>query len=1093
MGSAEHCTVSALLPAHSGRSLSDIDSELFCLNGAKNLHADSSMSTCTSVINSSVRDVDELYAMPSPDDCYNCNYGREEDISGFPTVWTKHRDYRNGRTRKRKNKVGSVRRSHSIEDINNFRTQSFTRKANLGTSTGDVPLSHFTLKRPINFECPLQHKGTDYSDITQPDDVEFVVNEQSPTCYDGSSDDSYYKCGGCNDCFRGHIYANSNQCSTTDSTDSSSRVTDKSKTKYVDSQYQWNRERATYVIDHNISQSPSELPGSSLSLNSWGSADLCDTATTRYDEEFPSLPGQQSIKYTKDGSDKTAVNEWIIRQGASHKAESVRDIGELDLPIYVKNEATLASRQDIIQDNTQIEMYNDGSITEAFVKQLIFNKRLPKNGTTHEYKHSANVDMDSVLETVTAALLTTEYKLNRLVDRITPSMTCKSNKTQIFNVLKRFLKYNLGDDIEVFLTGSTAYDIDIDYSNLLGIQAYSDMDIEVIAPRYGCSARTILRNVYNGLCEMQVVLKRANMLSNCPFASSSFKLVDTARVPIVIMQSRNGIQCDISANASNAIKHNDCFGKYIERHPMLRKLMRLAKHWLKFRGIPTMKEGGFPTIFWMMLFCDIVDTCSTIKAEHQDVSQNILDSHRVMMDDNGSGPGDFTILGALEQSFKILAKRNYLIDIVNLATSGLRNRYGYRLERQSQWHMGDIGMNLISLIEMEPSVPFATWVVYYFEIKRAADCLTRYRQHLKMLLSIVVCLRAHVILQENKQMDVMDDIRVLIKNVEERFGHNMQHLLSVNTPIEQNIEQTVQRVANALSIKFDCKHMAKFLKMLSNYIIQKMATSSMSIFREAYDKVYSIPASIEPPTPLIMQHDRGGFYSGPPIPRFHGAMWRDNGWFMVAIDGALHIVKALKTCVCWDSWWSTKFINRRDTKSIIHGFIFKRIDLYVDDLDDVEEVEIPEPQLPNLLVRVSGVVLFRPCDIVSRLYVMKVTKEEINISPYCYSNDIFTGAKTLYVLPGYEVARFDQMDDVTRDLVQQCGMLSSARANLPRHCSHCGTIRLNIPSVPKDIKFSPRQIKNLRTLLCSAQYREYYRCLKASLRRIERNVRQQTI
>ncbi|GFE53638.1 erythrocyte membrane-associated antigen, putative [Babesia ovis] len=1105
MDSVEQSIASGSRTAWDKQSLSGVKSDLLGLSSIKNQYKilESSMSTCTSVMHSPDNDVDNFYAVPTGDDCCNYNYDTWRNVTNVTTFCGNPRQHANRNT---KNLVCSgtrTRRSQSVEAQDRCSSRIFTRANDGNTSSVDGSIRDVSIRRANSCEWPVEDPGTDYTEVTQTEDVDCITSEQSPTCYDESSDGTDYRFGDFRSCLNDRDCSPAHNYPTRDYTECGTLKLGTGK--YGISTKHWNGRFNLHSMDHGVCNGSVRLRRPVLPLNSWGSDAVATSAASRYDEEFPSLPGQQSNPSTsyKDVFKTDSGTGGVYRQdgevywrlktnGYTRQSVDVHrnEVCAVDLTKY-----SAMDRCKHLRQSGGLQSIEGTKKHVLYKIQKFNNISLPENGRTNLHERNGNLDMDAVLETVTTALLTTEVKLNRLIYQITPSKTCKSNKLYIFNVLKRFIKYALGDDTEVYLTGSTAYDIDIDYSDLLGIQAHSDMDVEVIAPMYACSARAILRNVFNDFCHTQSILKKMGITPNWAIGSSSFKLVDTARVPIIIMQTKNGIQCDISANASNAIKHSQCFNKYIEKHSMLRNLMRLIKHWLKFRGIPAMKEGGFPTILWMLIFCDIVDTGVLNKKERGDVvmdTQNIFDTHGLLMVDfDRGGNNEYTLLGALEQCFKVISQGTYMIDMVNRATSGYNDYNGSRFGQISQWRMGDIGKYMISLIEMEPNVPFATWLIFYFEINRAVECLKRYRRYLETLLSLVVCLRAQLILKESQHVHPIENIQVLIQNVEQKFGYSLHHILSPGASVEHNIEFVVQDIADELGLTVDCDNMITALKLLINWVIREMPSVAMSIFGESYDRVYSIPASIEPPTPLIVQHKKG-LVNGMSAPKFHGAMWKDNGWFIVAIDGKLHMVQALKICVCWESWWSTQFISRRDTKTIIHGFIYKRVTLEMDDTADGAAPVVEKPPA-HVLLRDSGMVLFRPCDVVSRLYVMKVTKTEPNISPCYYSSDIFTGAKTLYVLPEFEGTRFDQLTADAVDIATRSEAISHIHSPLPRQCVHCGMILLNQMFFPKENKVTLRQVRNLRTVLCSPQYMEYYRCLKASLLRIDRNLRIQPI
>ncbi|GBE59804.1 erythrocyte membrane-associated antigen, putative [Babesia ovata] len=726
---------------------------------------------------------------------------------------------------------------------------------------------------------------------------------------------------------------------------------------------------------------------------------------------------------------------------------------------------------------------------------LVSWSSVPKTGSSTESNVEwSATEMHNLLETVASAIVSTEYVLNSLVERITPTRTCRANKLYLFNVLKRFIKYCLGDDAHVYIAGSTANDIDIDYCNLLSVPFYSDLDIDVILSRYGSNAMTILRQIFHNLCESQAVLKGAGMVSNWTIGRSAFKLVDSARVPIIIIRTKNGMLCDVSVNAANSLKHNKLFHEYIEKYPIMRSLMRLIKHWLKFRGIPATKEGGFPTILWMFLFCNAFDIGETYQIGNASRARNVsamcemLLSRNILRGDVASVPlSHISLLAALEKTFRTLAEGNNLIEMVNAATAHGRVQDASNRNIPTRWSMGEIGRKLVELIEVEPYVPFATWLVYYYEICRTEEGLSKYMECIETLVSLSICLRVYETLDDPENSKAMAEIRALIIQVKHVFGYNLFYLLHESRPVLENVQRYVQRTAHMLRITPDSSDMMESTRMLINHVSEQLSSIVTGVFYESYDKVYSIPASIEPPTPIMPKAQRDIHDPLCSPQSSDGGIWSDTGWLIVAMEGKLHIVKAFKVCVKWDSWWSTYFVSRRDTKAVFHGFTYRQVS--VAGRGDRK----PDNELPRVLIRQGALELFHPCDIVSRLYVVKVMKGEQSVSSHYYSLDMFSGTKTLYVLPGFEVARFEQLSRVCARLLANAGPDAFRTIPRPDRCHHCGAITVTGRFVPNELKISQRKRKNLRHLLICPRYNEYYRHMQASLWRVERSIRRQPI
>lgn len=79
------------------------------------------------------------------------------------------------------------------------------------------------------------------------------------------------------------------------------------------------------------------------------------------------------------------------------------------------------------------------------------------------------------------------------------------------------------------------------------------------------------------------------------------QLVQNARVPILLLKCPQGVVCDISVNTNNSISHTKFFRAILKGKPHLRALMRLVKYWVKVRRMPAMRDGGLPSIVWMLL------------------------------------------------------------------------------------------------------------------------------------------------------------------------------------------------------------------------------------------------------------------------------------------------------------------------------------------------------------------------------------------------------------------------------------------------------------------------------------------------------------
>lgn len=95
------------------------------------------------------------------------------------------------------------------------------------------------------------------------------------------------------------------------------------------------------------------------------------------------------------------------------------------------------------------------------------------------------------------------------------------------------------------------------------------------------------------------------------------QVVRNARVPILLLKLPDGIVCDISVNTDNSISHTEFFKSILRARDNLRAFMRLVKYWVKVRHVPAMRDGGLPSIAWMLIcvfLCGQCEICYSAKA-----------------------------------------------------------------------------------------------------------------------------------------------------------------------------------------------------------------------------------------------------------------------------------------------------------------------------------------------------------------------------------------------------------------------------------------------------------------------------------------------
>ncbi|ANQ06746.1 Erythrocyte membrane-associated protein [Plasmodium coatneyi] len=254
--------------------------------------------------------------------------------------------------------------------------------------------------------------------------------------------------------------------------------------------------------------------------------------------------------------------------------------------------------------------------------------------TLHRGDSANNAPRNALQADLFLLLRKTEELLIDLLKKVKPSKDIKRTKRKIFSLLSKLIKHLFTCDIKIYTVGSSAYGVD---------SKTSDLDIVIQANLY--NPKYILRNIYNYIEQMKRNRERENDVatkqneeegkdnpaidagskvqtdqyhlniheklrrtgvtpldpSECAFFDNvQLQLVDSARVPILTLR-KNDIVCDVSVNTNNSLKHTEFFSSILKRFPNLKNVMRILKLLLKVRTLPSMKQGGLPTILWMML------------------------------------------------------------------------------------------------------------------------------------------------------------------------------------------------------------------------------------------------------------------------------------------------------------------------------------------------------------------------------------------------------------------------------------------------------------------------------------------------------------
>ncbi|KAK2197303.1 bifunctional Nucleotidyltransferase superfamily/Zinc finger C2H2-type [Babesia duncani] len=637
---------------------------------------------------------------------------------------------------------------------------------------------------------------------------------------------------------------------------------------------------------------------------------------------------------------------------------------------------------------------------EELANILWIQSSVGKTDLGQEFRH------DDVEQLVTLTLDCTEEMLEHIVNSIKPSETSIKNKLYLYEMMERVLKFSLGEDTQICMAGSTSYDVDVEYSNAQnGTGCFSDLDVEVLSSSYTFNSRAILTRVYHDLCNMQRIASDHKLYNNWVLGNSKIKLVSTAKVPIVILSTSSGLVCDISVNVTNSLVHRDLIKALIAKHSLLRSFMRIIKHWIKLRGIPSMKRGGFPSVFWMVIFCNIVDCFENDKNENH----TNADMRRSSM------------LEWLEVGFKLLANGRNLIEMVQVFSGSL----SYDTLSNPEWKLGTFGRNFIHLIEMEASQPHGVWLVYYYELERAVTLFKQYKELLGILVSLKV-----ISLYYQNCMGFAECKDILDKYARK---HGIEEDLWISYPMSDSVMGTCQiqldAIAKRMWLKLSTTRVQDQINMLASHVLQKSVLTIMQIFEETSDREYSIPAAIEPPLHLELVLGGFGHYSQishlpESAKRLAGSMWLDSGWFIAIVQEKLAIVKVIKTCIHWSSWWSMDFTSRRDSKSVFHALVHQRHavgSLFV-------------------LVRDGGVVLLNPSHIVSGIHVTCLNKVDNSFQHQVRFMDPTSGHDCVYLLPNFELDRILSFEFLVKSRSENIDS-SACKAYLNKWiplCPRCG-------------------------------------------------------
>jgi len=211
---------------------------------------------------------------------------------------------------------------------------------------------------------------------------------------------------------------------------------------------------------------------------------------------------------------------------------------------------------------------------------------------------------------------------------------------------------------------------------------------------------------------------------NHPGAAANFalELIIDARVPILrVRWAGMGGRCiavDISVNQTRPVEHVTWFQR-VGAAPcpsptppaaasQVTVTLRCIKWWLRQRQIPQTKEGGLPTLAWLLMavhVCALPDT----RARATNYEARPMTALLTML---GGFFHYFAVLGGLDGSLKFKSE-----------SSEFQRRTG---ERQSPWsELSILDPTSSQALDLAPHLPPATQLLLMYELRRASHRLPR--------------------------------------------------------------------------------------------------------------------------------------------------------------------------------------------------------------------------------------------------------------------------------------------------------------------------------------------------------------------------------
>lgn len=257
----------------------------------------------------------------------------------------------------------------------------------------------------------------------------------------------------------------------------------------------------------------------------------------------------------------------------------------------------------------------------------------------------------------------------------------------------------------------------------------SDVDVVCFTRRDGPEGvglpADVLRRVHWALQEL--INQYADYATNF-----SMELIDDARVPILRVlwgPADHPVAVDVSVDQSRPVDHVKWFQKVgaapraSEPPPVVAPLvtltLRCVKWWLRQRQIPRTKEGGLPTLAWLLM---AVHVCS-LPETHEEA---LVSSQRPMA----------ALLASLAAFFRYYSSLDLMDGILQFAPDGSSSEFKRRSERPrgtgplstSPWAelaILDPTRDGLESLNLAPRLPPATQLLLAHELRRAGDRLAR--------------------------------------------------------------------------------------------------------------------------------------------------------------------------------------------------------------------------------------------------------------------------------------------------------------------------------------------------------------------------------